>query len=55
MKMIVTFRDKLGYVAVEADPCIGIDFLDGYAMFENENDSWKIPAERLVSVTMKED
>lgn len=51
--MTVTYRDELGYVQVKVDND-GVQFVDGYAYFGNDEREYKIKIENLVSIGMEE-
>ena len=47
--MAVTYRDELGYVQVKVDSN-GIQFVDGYALFGNDEREYKIKVENLMRI-----
>lgn len=47
--MTVTYRDELGYVQVKVDSN-GIQFVDGYALFGNDEREYKVKVENLVCI-----
>lgn len=51
--MTVTYRDELGYVQVKVDNS-GIQFVDGYAYFGNDEREYKIKVENIISIGMEE-
>ena len=51
--MILVYRDEIGYVQVEVDNN-GVQFLDGYAYFGNDEREYKIKIENLISIGMEE-
>ena len=51
--MLLIYRDEIGYVQVEVDNN-GIQFLDGYAYFGNDEREYKIKAENIMSIGMEE-
>lgn len=56
--MVVTYRDKLGLVAVElSDGELGnaISFCDGKAYFTADNGDYTIPISSLVQISLRRD
>ena len=51
--MTLVYRDELGYVQVVVDNN-GVQFVNGYAYFENDEREYKIRIENLVSINMEE-
>ena len=47
--MTVVYRDELGYVQVKIDSN-GIQFVNGYALFGNNEREYKIKVENFVSM-----
>ena len=51
--MILVYRDEIGYVQVEVDNN-GVQFVDGYVYFGNDEREYKIKVENIISIGMEE-
>lgn len=51
--MILVYRDEIGHVQVKVDNN-GVQFVDEYAYFGNDEKEYKIRIENLVSINMEE-
>lgn len=51
--MILVYRDEIGHVQVKVDNN-GVQFVDGYAYFGNDEREYKIKIENLISIGMEE-
>lgn len=51
--MLLVYRDELGYVQVKVDD-YGVQFVEGYAYFGNDEREYKVKVENLVSIGMEE-
>ena len=47
--MILIYRDEIGYVQVEVDGN-GIQFVDGYAYFGNDEREYKVKIDNIVRI-----
>ena len=51
--MILTYRDELGYIQVKVDD-YGVQFVEGYALFSNDEREYKIKVENIMFIGMDE-